>query len=98
MNLLARRRALAEALVADAERLRERLWEPHTAFSFGGRDNTYSERELAEPTPGEQLALVKAAAAAVDTALKLAPPTQDEQLSEVDRWLSAMSGQSVDAE
>lgn len=67
----ARRADLALDLLADAERLRRELWEPCKAFNFGGRDNTYNEVQLDQPTFADKLKIMQAAATAVDKALRL---------------------------
>lgn len=45
-----RRSQLVSDLLGDAEKLRTQLWEPCKVFNFGGRDNSYNEVELNEPT------------------------------------------------
>lgn len=67
----ARRSSLQLALLDDAARLREQLWQKALVFNFGGRDNTYEERTLDKPTFGDQLKIMQAAGAAIDRALKL---------------------------
>ncbi len=56
----ARRAALALDLLRDAERLREQLWSPTKVYNFGGKDNTYAERTVAQPPHAEQLKIVQA--------------------------------------
>ncbi|GMA31590.1 hypothetical protein [Litorihabitans aurantiacus] len=66
-----RRAQLQLDLLADAERLREQLWEPTVAFNFGGKDNTYAETRLDQPTFADKLKIVQATGIAIDRSLKL---------------------------
>lgn len=66
-----RRADLALALLDDAERLRRRMWSPYLVFSFGGRDNVFSSRELDLPPAGDQSSLMRAASVAVERSLRL---------------------------
>lgn len=68
----ARRAALQLSLLGDAERLRQQLWQPTIAFNFGGKDNTYNEHQLEQPTFTDQLKIMQATGIAVDRSLKLA--------------------------
>ena len=72
MDAKARRAALQLALLDDAERLREQLWAPCIVFNFGGKDNTYEQRELDKPTFTDQLKIMQATGVAIDRSLKLA--------------------------
>lgn len=66
------RRALLQVrLLDDAEKLRDQLWKPTLAFNFGGKDNTYAEHQLDEPTFADKLKLMQAVGIAVDRSLKL---------------------------
>ena len=49
IDLAAARTRLAEKMAARAEQLLDSLDDPYLVYSFGGRDNTYSEHELAKP-------------------------------------------------
>lgn len=91
-QLAERRAVLAEALQGDAERLTELMWQPCTVFSFGGRDNTYSEKKFNEPPSAEKRNLMAAANLAVEKSLKLVPPEREdlEGLAAVDQWLRGM--------
>ncbi|MFI7315155.1 hypothetical protein [Streptomyces hygroscopicus] len=73
-DLAERRAILAEALQDDAERLTEQMWEPAKIYNFGGKDNTYEERDVPEPPADAKRLLMTAAGAAIDRSLKLAPP------------------------
>lgn len=73
----ARRAALELALLDDAARLRQQLFAPTVAFNFGGKDNTYAEKQLAQPTFADQLKIVQATGAAIDRALRIAEHDAD---------------------
>jgi hypothetical protein len=67
----ARRVELAQLLLEDAHRLRKQLWEPATVHAFGGKDNTYEEHELAEPTFTDKKNIISAVSTAMTTVTKL---------------------------
>ena len=71
VDLKARRQELAELLLEDAHRLRAQMWEPTTAFAFGGKDNVYEEHEIPEPTFGDKKNILGAVGIAVDRVIKL---------------------------
>lgn len=71
LDAKARRAQLQLDLLGDAERLRSQLWQPTVVFNFGGKDNTYNETRLTEPTFADKLKIVQAAGIAVDRSLKL---------------------------
>jgi hypothetical protein len=67
----ARRANLQLGLLEDAEKLRTQVWAPTMAFNFGGKDNTYNEHQLDQPTFADQLKIMQAVGIAVDRSLKL---------------------------
>jgi len=67
----ARRVELATLLLEDAHRLRKQLWEPTVAFAFGGKDNTYEEQQIPEPTFVDKKNILGAVGIAVDRVVKL---------------------------
>jgi hypothetical protein len=67
----ARRAALEVALLEDAEKLRQQLWRPASVYNFGGKDNTFEERSVIQPSHADQLKIVQAAGAAIDRSLRL---------------------------
>src|SRR5258708_4683856 len=67
----ARRAALALALLDDAERLRQSLWTVCTAYNFGGKDNTFEQVQLSEPSFRDKQSIMAAIGLAVDRAVKL---------------------------
>lgn len=62
-----RRAALAEGLVDDMEKLRERIFAETLVYNFGGKDNTYSEATVPEPPHADKLKLIQAIGAAAAT-------------------------------
>jgi hypothetical protein len=67
----ARRARLASLLLDDALALRAQLWAPCKAFNFGGKDNTYNEVELDEPTFADKLKIVQSAGLAAERHARL---------------------------
>lgn len=67
----ARRATLALGFLADAERLRLQLFEPCEIHSFGGKDNTYNSRNVAQPPFRDQRDIVLSAKSAMEAALRL---------------------------
>lgn len=89
----ARRAAIAQALLEDAEKLRLQLWKPALVYNFGGRDNTYEERTLDQPTFSDQRNIMQAIGVALDRAVKLDAYDKAEGLgADIDVWLAAMAG------
>lgn len=72
LDLKDRRQRLQEALIGDAERMREQLFAPHMAYSFGGRDNVFASRIVSEPPPADKQKLMAAISTAIDKSLRLA--------------------------
>lgn len=89
----ARRAALALALLDDAALLRAQLWSPAKAFNFGGKENTYNEVTLDEPTFADKRNIAQAVSVLLDRSIKLdAYDKGDGSTSGVDAWLAAMTG------
>lgn len=65
------RTALELELLQDAARLRKQLFAPAKAYNFGGRDNTYAEHKLPQPSARDQLDIMKATTLAVQHSLKI---------------------------
>lgn len=62
----ARRRAALSARLLDvAARALDDMDQPHLVFSFGGKDNTYNERELSTPPTGDRRNLMQIAGNAI---------------------------------
>lgn len=65
------RTALELDLLRDAERLRQQLFSPAVAYNFGGKDNTYEEHRLPQPSAADQLKIMQATTIAVAHSLKI---------------------------
>lgn len=66
-----RRLRLTEQMEADMERLWAQLFAPTTVFNFGGKDNTYEEQDIPEPTHADKLKIAQTLATAAGTLEKL---------------------------
>jgi hypothetical protein len=86
----ARRSKLELELLADAERLRLQMFAPTVAFNFGGKDNTYAEKALTQPTFADQLKIMQAATIAVAHSLKIADHDVDAGVAEAVGMLDAV--------
>lgn len=84
-----RRATLAARFTEAAEKLLDQLDEPHLAFNFGGKDNTYEEHELPKPPVDAQRQLVQAAREAMRTVLDIDRHDNraEDGLAAVDEWL-----------
>lgn len=71
IDLAARRGELKALLLEDALRLREQMWQPAVVFNFGGKDNTYEETTLDEPTFTDKKNIMSAVGIAIDRFEKL---------------------------
>jgi transposase-like protein len=99
-DIRARLAALADGLVADAERLRGQLFAPHVAFAFGGKDNEYNEHEIPEPTARDKQAIMTSIGIAVDKARQITAaeaPGGEEARSLVRDLLDGISEWAADA-
>lgn len=68
-----RRRAQLQLVALDnANRLARQMFVPTTVFNFGGKDNTYNERQLDEPTTRDKRDLAVAIQALTNSAIRLA--------------------------
>lgn len=92
----ARRAALEVALLEDAERLRRQMFAPTVAFNFGGKDNTYNEQPLDQPTFADQLKLQQAVGIAITHSLKIAEHDVDTGIDQavgmLDQIAAAITG------
>jgi hypothetical protein len=89
----ARRAELMHALLDDAERLRQQLFAPTVIHSFGGKENTYSEKPVDQPLFRDQRDIVQAVNTAIAASLRLDLHDADNQgLTAVDAWLRDITG------
>ena len=91
-QLAALRAETAMDLHLDGMRLTQQMWEPTVVYSFGGKDNTYREKDVDEPPAADKRNLMAAANVAIEKSLKLVPPEREdtEGLAAVDQWLRGM--------
>lgn len=82
LSLKQRRQKLAERMLDEADRLLDQLHQPHLAFSFGGKDNTYEEHELAAPPAADKKHLVGAAGILMQKHLEYIKHDSDNGASE----------------
>ncbi len=90
----ARRAELCSKLLDDAERLRLQLFAPAVVHSFGGRENTYAEHRLPEPTFADKRNIVASVRMLATTAVDLDryDDRGEADYSDVDRWVVMMVG------
>ena len=90
-----RRRELAENLLDDAERFRQRVWGPFTQIQYVGKDGDRREDHLSEPPPKEQLDYARAMQIVLTQTLRLVEFDREKDASRLamaDRFLNAMMG------
>lgn len=78
----ARRAALELTLLEDAEKLRSQIWQQHTYFDWGGKDHSFDQHTVDEPTPADKQRLMQAATLAVDRSLRIAAHDADTGVAE----------------
>ena len=66
IDLAAGRQRLAEKMLAAAEGMLDQLNKPYTVYSFGGRDNVYSEHTLDQPPVEAKRNIITTAAITFD--------------------------------
>lgn len=90
-NAKRRRAELADLLVEDAHRLREQMWKPMTYWDWGGKDHEFDERDMDQPNAADQLKLMQATNAAVQTYAKLDSMDNDAGASEMISMLGKLA-------
>lgn len=84
----ARRQALAERLLDEAQKALDSMHRPCVAYNFGGKDNTFNEHEIREPSFADKRNLMIIAATALDKHKMLDQYDSNESLANaVDEWL-----------
>lgn len=86
-----RRAAIEAGLLDDVQRLRGQMFAPCKAFNFGGKDNTYAEVALEQPTFVDQLKIMQAATIAVDRSLKIAVHDSDSSHDDAKSMLTGLA-------
>jgi hypothetical protein len=91
----ARRAETSRRFLEKSNELLDMMDQPHVAFNFGGRDNTYEEHMFAKPPVDALRTLMAAAAQAFGQHLAQDRHDADEGgLSAVDAWLRGMLGEA----
>jgi transcriptional regulator with XRE-family HTH domain len=85
------RSQIEAGLLADVQRLRGQMFAPCKAFNFGGKDNTYAEVDLEQPTFVDQLKIMQAATIAVDRSLKIAVHDSDSSHDDAKSMLTGLA-------
>ncbi|MBM4497543.1 helix-turn-helix domain-containing protein [Prescottella equi] len=67
----ARRAALEERLLTEADKVLDQMWSPALVYSFGGAANEYNEHTLDKPAFSDQKAIMQTASTALTAANKL---------------------------
>lgn len=89
-QLAALRADTAVDLHLDALRLTQQMWEPATIYNFGGKDNTYRDKQVDEPPTGDKKNLMAAAGIALEKSLKLVPPADDSGVEDAQSVLGQL--------
>jgi hypothetical protein len=71
-DVAARRTALEDALLAEAETTLAQLHQPLHYFTWGTKGHGINEHTAPEPTPADKLRLMQTVGLAIDRALKIA--------------------------
>lgn len=66
------RATLELQLLEDAARLRKQLFKSAKVYNFGGKDNTFAEQKINQPSFRDQLDIMKATTIAVQHSIKIA--------------------------
>lgn len=82
VDAAARRAALAERLLLEADALLDDMRSEHLAFGWYGKDGDYRDTTLTEPPPGDKRALMAAATTAIAQHLRLVDHDSDGGLDE----------------
>jgi hypothetical protein len=90
LDCKARRVALSERLLDEAEGILDQLHKPFKAFAFGGRDNTYNEAMLDRPPTGDIRNLVQAASTAIGRHIDLTKHDADTGVEAETSLLAAL--------
>ncbi|WP_367128308.1 helix-turn-helix domain-containing protein [Saccharothrix sp. HUAS TT1] len=92
----AKRAAIMQGLLDDAQKLRGQLFAPAVIFSFGGKDNSYEERKVPEPPARDKRDLMASIVQAVNASLRLDEHDRgsdvDDAKAMVDELYEALTG------
>jgi len=87
------RAATSRRFLDETNKLLDQLHQPHVAFNFGGKDNTYEEHEFPEPPVDAKRTLITSAAIAFDKHMAADKHDADDtgDASSVDQWLDSLT-------
>lgn len=86
----ARRAQLMHELLDDAQKLRAQLWQPAMVWSFGGKDNTFAQRQVERPSFADQRQIMTAVSTAISTSLRLDQHDGDGSVEQVGSLLGSL--------
>lgn len=87
----AKRAALAVALLDDADRLRQQLWQPAHYVDHGGKEFERADWTMPEPTFADKRNIMQATGVAVDRAVKLDEYDADPGIDAAKSMLGALA-------
>lgn len=87
----ARRARLMIGLLDDAEKMRAQLFAPTKVFAFGGKENTYAEKDVAQPPFRDQRDIVHSVSTAVASSIRLAEHDADTGADDAKSMLGALA-------
>ncbi|GLH97358.1 helix-turn-helix domain-containing protein [Phytohabitans aurantiacus] len=87
----AKRAALAVSLLDDAERLRQQLFAACMVYNFGGKDNTFEQALINEPSFRDKRDLMGAIGTAIDKAVRLDEYDADPGIDAAKSMLGALA-------
>lgn len=87
------RAATSRRLLEKANEFLDQMEQEHTAFNFGGKDNTFNSKVLPKPPVSDLRNLMTAAAVAIDKHIVIEKhDNSGESHAAVDQWLEEMTG------
>lgn len=95
-SLAARRTAFAVHLQDVAEREAGKLTAPTLYWEWGGKEHTYAEKTVDEPTATDRRTIMATIATAVDRSLKLVPPAPEAATESRSALGDLMAGLAAD--
>jgi hypothetical protein len=91
-----RRAELASRLLDVAKDAVDEMYQPATIYNFGGKDNTYNEKQVQRPPTGDRRNLATIAAIMMDKHKVLDMYDADARAgAALDRWLDHLTGEET---
>jgi hypothetical protein len=81
---------LAHKLMVTAITTEEQLHLPTKVYSFGGRDNTYNDKDVDEPPPEAKKQLMATVGIAIEKSLKLSPVQEETDVNAAKSMLTTL--------